>query len=62
MHATTVAIDLAKGVFELAFADPGGRNLERKRLTRFSMPEQPPAADGGDGDLRHQARPQAPGD
>lgn len=34
MHATTVAIDLAKDVFELAFADPAGRILERKRLTR----------------------------
>ena len=34
MHATTVAIDLAKDVFELAYADPAGRILERKRLTR----------------------------
>ena len=34
MHATTVAIDLAKDVFELAFADPAGRILERKRLSR----------------------------
>lgn len=34
MHATTVAIDLAKEVFELAFADPAGRILERKRLSR----------------------------
>lgn len=34
MHATTVAIDLAKEVFELAFADPAGHILERKRLTR----------------------------
>jgi transposase len=34
MHATTVAIDLAKDVFELAFADGGGRILERKRLSR----------------------------
>ena len=34
MHATTVAIDLAKDVFELAFADPSGRILERKRLSR----------------------------
>lgn len=34
MHATTVAIDLAKGVFELAFADSAGHILERKRLTR----------------------------
>ena len=34
MHATTVAIDLAKDVFELAFADPAGRILESKRLTR----------------------------
>lgn len=46
MHATTVAIDLAKEVFELAFADPAGRILERKRLTRraFSrcMDNRPP--------------------
>lgn len=34
MNATTVAIDLAKDVFELAFADGGGRILERKRLPR----------------------------
>src|SRR5688572_33239077 len=34
MHATTVAIDLAKEVFELAFADAQGRILERRRLTR----------------------------
>jgi hypothetical protein len=27
MHATTIAIDLAKEVFELAFADPAGRIL-----------------------------------
>ena len=46
MHATTVAIDLAKDVFELAFADPAGRILERKRLNRraFSrvMENRPP--------------------
>ena len=34
MHATTVAIDLAKDVFELAFADEAGRIVERKRLSR----------------------------
>lgn len=34
MNATTVAIDLAKEVFELAFADSAGRILERKRLSR----------------------------
>jgi hypothetical protein len=34
MHATTVAIDLAKEVFELAFADASGQVLERKRLSR----------------------------
>ena len=34
MHATTVAIDLVKEVFELAFADASGRVLERKRLSR----------------------------
>ena len=34
MHATTVAIDLAKDVFELCFADDAGRVLARKRLRR----------------------------
>ena len=29
MHATTVAVDLAKDVFELAFADADGRIIER---------------------------------
>ena len=46
MHATTVAIDLAKEVFELAFADRSGRILERKRLTRRAfcrvMDNRPP--------------------
>ena len=32
--ATTVAIDLAKEVFELAFADSSGQIVERKRLSR----------------------------
>ena len=34
MNATTVAIDLAKDVFELAFADAKGRIVQRKRLRR----------------------------
>jgi transposase len=37
MHATTVAIDLAKDVFELAFADALGRITERKRLSRSAF-------------------------
>lgn len=37
MHATTVAVDPAKGVFELAFADAGGRILERKHLGRKAL-------------------------
>lgn len=37
MDATTVAIDLAKDVFELAFADRGGRIVERKRLSRAAF-------------------------
>ena len=44
MHATpnnaavsTVAIDLAKDVFELAFADPQARIVERARLTRSAF-------------------------
>ena len=34
MDATTVAVDLAKDVFEVALANRGGRIFERKRLTR----------------------------
>ena len=34
MDATTVAVDLAKDVFELAMAKRTGRIVERKRLTR----------------------------
>ena len=34
MHATTVAIDLAKEVFELAFADAQHRIVQRTRLSR----------------------------
>ena len=37
MDATTVAIDLAKDVFELAFADAQGRIVERKRLSRSAF-------------------------
>lgn len=46
MHASTVAIDLAKEVFELAFADVRGRVIERKRLSRKAfarvMEQRPP--------------------
>jgi transposase len=38
MDATTVAIDLAKDVFELALADAHGRIIERKRLSRKAFP------------------------
>ena len=34
MHSTVIAVDLAKGVFELAIADRHGRLLENQRLTR----------------------------
>jgi transposase len=34
MDATTVAVDLAKDIFEIALANRGGRIFERKRLTR----------------------------
>lgn len=48
MHATTVAIDLAKDVFELAFADEAGHITERKRLGRRafakSLHNRPPLA------------------
>jgi transposase len=46
MNATTVAIDLAKDVFELGFADAGNRMLDRKRLARKAfahcMENRPP--------------------
>lgn len=37
MNATTVAIDLAKNVFELAAADERGKVVERARLTRRQL-------------------------
>jgi transposase len=37
MHATTLAIDLAKDVFELAFADSHHQVIERKRLRRAAF-------------------------
>lgn len=44
--SSTVAIDLAKDVFELAFADAQGRVVERKRLSRKAfargMEQRPP--------------------
>lgn len=46
MHASTVAVDLAKEVFELAFADAQGRVIGRKRLGRKAfarvLEQQPP--------------------
>jgi transposase len=34
MHATTVAVDLAKSVFQLAVADASWKVIETHRLTR----------------------------
>jgi transposase len=34
MHSTTVAVDLAKNVFELAVADAAGKIVDRQRLNR----------------------------
>ena len=34
MDATTVAVDLAKDIFEVALANRAHRMLDRKRLTR----------------------------
>jgi hypothetical protein len=34
MDATTVAVDLAKDVFQVAMTNRTGRIIERKRLTR----------------------------
>ena len=35
--AVRVAVDLAKDVFELAFADASGRIVERRRLSRAAF-------------------------
>jgi len=37
MDATTVAVDLAKDIFEVALANRAGRVIERKRLTRVQF-------------------------
>jgi transposase len=37
MNATTVAIDLAKNIFQLAVADASWRVVERHRLTRSQL-------------------------
>ena len=34
MHATTVAVDLAKSVFQIAIADAHWKVIEQQRLTR----------------------------
>ena len=59
MDATTVAVDLAKDVFEVATANRAGRILERKRLTRRQfevfVDALPAGTDGRDGSLRDGA-------
>ena len=55
MNATTVAVDLAKTVFERAISDEQGRLVERKRLSREgfrSILRQPPSEPDRDGSLR----------
>jgi len=37
MHATTVAVDLAKSVFQVAVADDTWKVVERHRLTRLQF-------------------------
>ena len=58
MHSTTIAVDLAKSVFEVAVSQRPGKVAERHRLSRgqFSrfLAEQR-AGDRGDGGLRHGA-------
>ena len=34
MHATTIAVDLAKSVFQVSLANQANRVIDRKRLTR----------------------------
>ena len=43
MDATTVAVDLAKSVFELAIADPQWHIVERKRFNRTAVHALPRA-------------------
>ena len=37
MHATTVAVDLAKSVFQIAIADDNWKLVEQQRLTRHQF-------------------------
>ena len=59
MDATTVAVDLAKDIFEVALANRAGRIIERKRLTRRQFErfvDGLPAGHRGDhGGVRHGA-------
>jgi transposase len=34
MNTTTISVDIAKSVFQVALANPAGRVVERKRLSR----------------------------
>ena len=64
MDATTVAVDLAKDVFELAMANRTGRIVERKRLTRSQFERfvgALPAGTGGRMEARGAATAQIVG-
>ena len=55
MDATTVAVDLAKDIFEVALANRAGRVVERKRLTRVQFARFIDGLDAGDrGRLKRQ--------
>jgi transposase len=47
MHQTTIAIDLAKSVFEVGISDRPGHVCEQHRLSRIQLPrflaKQPPS-------------------
>lgn len=47
MDTTTIAVDLAKSVFQVSLAGPGGRIIDRRRLSRTQLhrflAQQPPA-------------------
>ena len=58
MHATTVGVDLAKNVFELAISEGPGRPLRRDEanpaVARLDQPPAGLAADLHRGDLQHR--------
>jgi hypothetical protein len=64
MSTVTIAVDLAKNVFEIAVAGRAGTIKERKRLSRPQFEQfwgHPRPLPGGDGGLCHFSLPTAAG-